>query len=246
MVLVVSSSVCPSVLSDFTLFSQVNSFDSNSLQGIFFDTTSFTQHPQPLLSQYPINLWVQMWPCFPSHGSKESKLLKPLKVSLQVHCKMHKTEQNRHKNLSKMYQKWSSGSQTLNPDVVQVLPADRLCRETLFTVKCQQEWNNGRGMWVTKLMCCVSSTSVERAHQPTYVLSCSVMSNFVRPHGLLITRFLSPWNFPSRNTGVGCHFLLQEIIPTQGSNPHLLYHQHWQADSLPLHHHKGKHRRTCS
>ena len=34
-------------------------------------------------------------------------------------------------------------------------------------------------------------------------------------------------------TGVGCHFLLQGIFPTQRSNPHLL---HWQADSLPLSH----------
>ena len=29
---------------------------------------------------------------------------------------------------------------------------------------------------------------------------------------------------------MGCHFLLQEILLTQGLNPHLL---HWQADSLP-------------
>ena len=39
--------------------------------------------------------------------------------------------------------------------------------------------------------------------------------------------------FPSKNTGEGCHFLLQGIFPTQGSNMHLL---HWQADSLPLNH----------
>ena len=36
---------------------------------------------------------------------------------------------------------------------------------------------------------------------------------------------------PGRNTGVGCHSLLQGIFPTQGSNPGLL---HWQADSLPF------------
>ena len=36
---------------------------------------------------------------------------------------------------------------------------------------------------------------------------------------------------PGKNTGVGCHALLQGIFPTQGSNPCLL---HWQADSLPL------------
>ena len=31
----------------------------------------------------------------------------------------------------------------------------------------------------------------------------------------------SPWNSPGQNTGVGCHFLLQGIFPTQGSNPGL-------------------------
>ena len=47
------------------------------------------------------------------------------------------------------------------------------------------------------------------------------------------SRLLCPWNFPSRNTGVGCHFLLQGILPTQGSNAHLL---HCLVDSLPLSH----------
>ena len=45
---------------------------------------------------------------------------------------------------------------------------------------------------------------------------------------------LCPWNFPGKNTGVGCHFLLQGIFPTQGSNQYLLHLLHWQADSLPL------------
>ena len=49
-------------------------------------------------------------------------------------------------------------------------------------------------------------------------------------HRLQPTRLLCPWDFPGKNTGVGCHFLLQGIFPTQGSNPcHLhcmwiLYH----------------------
>ena len=37
---------------------------------------------------------------------------------------------------------------------------------------------------------------------------------------------------PSKNNGVGCHFLLQGIFLTQGSNPHLLQCLHQQADSL--------------
>ena len=42
---------------------------------------------------------------------------------------------------------------------------------------------------------------------------------------------LCPWDSPGKNTGMGCHFFLQGIFPTQGSNPCLL---HWQTDSLPL------------
>ena len=38
-------------------------------------------------------------------------------------------------------------------------------------------------------------------------------------------------NSVGKNIGVGCHFLLQGIFPTQGSNPSLL---HWQVNSLPL------------
>ena len=31
-------------------------------------------------------------------------------------------------------------------------------------------------------------------------------------------RLLHPWDFPGKNTGVGCHFLLQRTFPTQGLN----------------------------
>ena len=34
---------------------------------------------------------------------------------------------------------------------------------------------------------------------------------------------LCPWNSPGKNTGVGCHSLLQGIFPTQGLNPDLLH-----------------------
>ena len=39
---------------------------------------------------------------------------------------------------------------------------------------------------------------------------------------------------PGKNTGVGCHALLQGIFPTQGSNLHLLGLLHWQAGSLSV------------
>ena len=37
----------------------------------------------------------------------------------------------------------------------------------------------------------------------------SVVADSVRPPGLQPTRLLHPWDSPGKNTGVGCHFLLQ-------------------------------------
>ena len=65
----------------------------------------------------------------------------------------------------------------------------------------------------------------------TRVLSCSIVPDSLTPW-IVSPRLLCPSNFPSKNTGVGCHFLLQGIIPTQGWNPCLLCLLHWQADSL--------------
>ena len=61
-----------------------------------------------------------------------------------------------------------------------------------------------------------------------------VMSDSLQPHGLWPASLLCPWDSPGKNARVDCHFLLQEIFLTQGSNPCLLYLLHWQEDSLPL------------
>ena len=56
------------------------------------------------------------------------------------------------------------------------------------------------------------------------------------PRGLQPARLLSTWNSADKNTGVGCHSLLQGIFPTQGLNSGLqlysqiLYHcATWEA-----------------
>ena len=54
-------------------------------------------------------------------------------------------------------------------------------------------------------------------------LAAKSCSTLLRPHEPLPARLLCPWDFPSKNTGVGCHFLLQGIFLTQGSNLHLLF-----------------------
>ena len=68
-----------------------------------------------------------------------------------------------------------------------------------------------------------------------YCLDTKLCLTLLRPHGLQPTRLLCSQDFPGKNTRVGCHFLLQGIFLTLGSNPCLL---RWQADSLPLSHYR--------
>lgn len=46
---------------------------------------------------------------------------------------------------SKPLQEWDSEDHILNHDVVQLLPNNRPCKETLFWVRCQQEGGHGKG-----------------------------------------------------------------------------------------------------
>ena len=57
-------------------------------------------------------------------------------------------------------------------------------------------------------------------HLPTESGS-EVVSDSSWPHGLQPTRLFRPWDFPGKSTGVACHFLLQGIVSTHGSNPGL-------------------------
>ena len=54
----------------------------------------------------------------------------------------------------------------------------------------------------------------------------SGMSDSLRPYGLYPTRPLCPWDSPGKNSGLGCHALLQGIYMTQRLNPHLLWLLH--------------------
>ena len=61
------------------------------------------------------------------------------------------------------------------------------------------------------------------------VLCCAVLSCFSRVWLFAThesTRLLCPQDSPGNNTGVGCHALLQGIVPTLESNPYLLHCRH--------------------
>ena len=59
------------------------------------------------------------------------------------------------------------------------------------------------------------------------------MSNSLWHYILYPAGLLCSWDSPGKKTGVGCHFLLQGIFPTQGLNLWLLCLLHWQVSSLP-------------
>ena len=82
---------------------------------------------------------------------------------------------------------------------------------------------------------CTATSSFFKScmHACSVLQSCPTLCD---PHRLEPARLLCPWNFPGKNTGVGCHFLLQGIFLTQGSDLCLLHLLHWQADSLPVSH----------
>ena len=71
-------------------------------------------------------------------------------------------------------------------------------------------------------------------------ISRSVMSDSLQPHGLQLSRFPCAWDSPGKSIGVGSHFLLQGIYPTQGSNPghlqcrQILYHLSHQGSPYIL------------
>ena len=74
-------------------------------------------------------------------------------------------------------------------------------------VGSEQSWTNPRvwGAWFGSLQSStfvfIGVSSVNR----------SVVSDSLWPHGLEPTRLLCSWDSPSKNTGVGCHSLLQGI-----------------------------------
>ena len=81
--------------------------------------------------------------------------------------------------------------------------------------------------WATKEALCWSSTCVHAQSLQSYPTLCN-------PMDYNLPRYSVHGNSLGKNTGVGCHILLQGIFLTQGSNPCLLCLLHWQTGSLLL------------
>ena len=92
------------------------------------------------------------------------------------------------------------------------------------------------GSYIFILLCCLLVTSV--------------MFDSVPRCGRQPTRLLCPWDSPSKNTGVGCHFLHRRVFPNpeiEPASPALAGYSalNWicnsaLADSLPLSHQEAQ------
>ena len=67
-----------------------------------------------------------------------------------------------------------------------------------------------------------TSQCLHCTHQFCCIIPVLLCPTLCDPIALYTTRLLCPWNSPVKNTEVGCHFLLQGILPTQGLNLRLL------------------------
>ena len=98
--------------------------------------------------------------------------------------------------------------------MTQMNPCTPIFIAALFTIAKTRKQNKCplTEEWIKKMWCVLC------------VVSCSAMSDSLRPHGLQPCQAPLSMGFLGKNTGMGYHALLQGIFPTQGSNPGLLHY----------------------
>ena len=109
------------------------------------------------------------------------------------------------------------------------------------TLPCDSALKRGQATWsmtFDKLLSC-ESLIYPSINQRWFYIYMHMISHFscVQLFATLCTvAHQAPLSmgFFGKNTGVGCHFLLQGIFPTRGSNLCLLCLLHWRAGSLTL------------
>ena len=114
--------------------------------------------------------------------------------------------------------------QILKDDAVKVLHS--ICQQIWKTQQWPQDWKRSVFIPIPKKgnakKCSNYHTIASISHSSKVKVKSSIVSNSLWSRGLYPIRLLRLWDFPGKNTGVGCHFLLQGIFPTQGQNPCLL------------------------
>ena len=131
-------------------------------------------------------------------------------------------QRNLNSNLSNWFQSLPSLSQ--DRDFEKTSPKDISIVHKVLIVATVSEWYQQKPSTRVK-----ARFGRDKKHQVLFhpLLKWSesglVMSDSVMPWTMKPARLLCLWNFPGKNTGVGCHSLLQGFFPSQGSKLGLLH-----------------------
>ena len=116
-------------------------------------------------------------------------------------------------------------------------------------ITCRKGLKKKKAKGTVSVICCLYNKPLSKLSG----LRQQLFSLCVLSHFSYVQLFSTPWtishqaplsmDFPDKNTGVRCHFLLHRIFPTQGLNLHLL-HCRWIL--LPLSHWKPISSQLCS
>ena len=121
----------------------------------------------------------------------------------------------------------------------------RSCTDALIHDMCLSvsEWLEQTFlMYIKEVVCFQKGSGVCKVSERTLLLtvhkwsvSHSVVSDSLWPHELEPTRLVCPWNSPGKNSGVGCHFLLQ-FTNKRACNyalPYRVYYDKAKLDERP-------------
>ena len=100
---------------------------------------------------------------------------------------------------------WEWGLPEEGPGTRDILLLIQMPSESQASTACSSEGSRD-SYWSIRILLNWGSVSVAQSHST------------LRPHGWGPARLLHPWDFPGKNSGVGCYSLLQGIFLTQGSN----------------------------
>ena len=102
---------------------------------------------------------------------------------------------------------------------------------TILEILLKKKWLSRKSCTLYKPNKCLQSKLSQRKYTNIKICCCHCCCLVAKScltlswsHGLQPNRLLCPWDFPGKDIGVGCPFLLQGIIPTQRLNLCLL---HW-------------------
>ena len=117
---------------------------------------------------------------------------------------------------------------TVQEAVIKTIPKKKKCKKAKWlseeVLQITEKWKEVKDKREKKRKVHLNAKFQRIASKEKKVKLLSRVRLFATPW-TVVYQLLCPWDFPGKNTGLGCHFLLQGIFPAQGSNPGLPHYR---------------------